>query len=531
MPQPQQTSPESPSAAEGPEAYIIGSPDETPLAEDRISSGSPWLDMILNGGLPPRRLYLLVGEPGTGKTTLGLQFLLSGAARGERGLFVTLAETRDELEGVAKSHGFDLSGIDIFEVGGANGGSPELDYTALHPGEIELGENLQKIVEAVQEKKPVRVVIDSLTEIRLMAREQVRYRRQIISLKSALTQAGCTVYFIDDPGWRGTGGGDNQLQTICHGVISLEKLAPEYGRDRRRLQVVKMRGVAFHGGYHDYIIRRGGMVVFPRLVAAEHTRRFPSDMITSEVPDLDRMLGGGPDRGSTMLVIGAAGVGKSSLCQQYCMAAARRGEHFTWFSFDERLTTLFKRSHSMGQNLEQLLHEQRAHIAQVDPGSLSPGEFIQRIRQQVERHQTRLVVLDSLNGYMMAMPGERFLIIQMHELLTYLSQMGVMTLLVVAQHGLLTPESTPPVDISYLADTVTLLRYFEFRGDVRRAISVVKKRGAAHETMIREFQITATGLKVGEPLTQFRGVLSREPAYSGEGLPRMDMSVQLPLQP
>lgn len=476
-----------------------------------------WLDIILRGGIPENRVYLISGDPGTGKTTLSLQFLLEGVRLGEKVLFVTLAETRDELLDVAKSHEMDLSKIDIFEVAAAEQERPEQDYTALYPSEVELGENLDKIISHVERLQPKRVVIDSLTEIRLLAREQVRYRRQIIALKNFLIRAGCTVYFIDDPASRRAT--DAQLQTICHGVITLERMAPEYGRERRRMQVEKMRGVDFYGGYHDYSIFKGGLVVWPRLVAAEHTRSFEMDPVASGVPELDEIMGGGPDRGTTMLIVGAAGVGKSTLCHQYCTAAAQRGEYFAWFSFDERIETIHKRGKSMGADFRQLIETGKCAIEQVDPASVSPGEFIQRVRRQVEKFGARIVVIDSLNGYMHAMPGERYLIIQMHELLSYLAQMGVLSLIVVAQHGLVGSQMDPPIDLSYLADSVAFLRYFEHTGDVRRAISMIKKRAGRHEASVREFLISDSGVRVGPPLREFEGILSGVPRYSGSHEP------------
>src|SRR4051794_820951 len=500
------------------EALPTGAPEETgPVPPDRISTGIYWLDILLRGGLPKNRVYLIMGDPGTGKTTFGLQFLLEGVRNHEPALYITLAESREELLGVAKSHGVDLAGVTIHEVSvAAEHERPEQDYTALLPAEIELGESLDKIVEGIERVKPKRVVIDSLTEIRLLAREPVRYRRQLIALKNFLMKCPCTVLFIDDPAGRGH---DGQLMTICHGAICFERLAPEYGPERRRMQILKMRGVSFHGGYHDYVIRKGGLVIWPRLIASEHRRPHDMDPVPSGVPELDAIFGGGPDRGTALLAVGAAGVGKSSLCQQYCMAASRRGEYFAWFSFDERLDTVYKRGRAMGLDFAALMAEGRCGVEQVDPAALSPGEFIQRVRRQVERFNASVVVIDSLNGYLNAMPGERFLIIQMHELLTYLARMGVLSMIIVAQHGLVGSELDPPIDMSYLADSVAYLRYFEHAGEVRRALSVVKKRGARHETTIRELTVTAAGVRVGQPLRQFHGILSGEPQYVGEGAP------------
>lgn len=501
-----------------PDAFSTGAPEETaPPAPGRVSTGVQWLDVVLAGGIPENRVHLIVGKPGTGKTTLGLQFLLAGRAIGQSCLYVTLAETRGELERVAQSHEIDLTGIEILEVGAAGETTPEQDYTALHPGEIELSENVSRIIAEVERLKPQRILIDSLSEFRQIGRENMRYRRQMTALKNFLINAGATVYLLDTCSHLG-----GQLETICHGVIELERIAPEYGRERRRLQILKMREVAFHGGYHDYSIEKGGIVVWARLIASEHGRNYEMEPISSDVPELDQMLGGGPDRGTTMLTIGPAGAGKSSFCHQYCMAAMRRGEYFAWFSFDERLDTIFKRAKSMNADLRSLRDEGKCHLEQVDPGSISPGEFIQRVRRQVEKFNARIVVLDSLNGYLAAMPGEQFLVIQMHELLTYLAQMGVCTIIVIAQHGLLGSQTEPPIDLSYLADSVVHLRYFECQGGVRRALSVVKKRGSSHETAVREYQVSATGLKVGQPLFDFQGVLSGDSKFVGETTTLLD---------
>ena len=497
-----------------PEATATGSAAESaPLGEGRISTGMRWLDLVLRGGVPKNRVYLITGEAGTGKTTLALQFLLEGVRQGEQVLFVTLAETKAELESVAKSHGMDISQIAIHEMASAEQAKPEQDYTALHPAEVELGDNLEAIVGLVERLKPNRVVIDSLTELRLLAREQVRYRRQVIALKNFLIKSGCTVYFIDVPAPGGPT--DSQLQTICHGVIHLERMAPEYGRERRRMLVQKLRGVELYGGFHDYVILKGGLVVWPRLVAAEHARTYEMKPVSSGVPQLDDLMGGGPDLGTTMLVVGAAGVGKTTLCHQYAAAALQRGEYFAWFSFDERMETIYKRSENIGVDLRKHVQEKRCAVQQVDPASVSPGEFIQRVRREVETFGAKTIVIDSLNGYLHAMPGEHYLVIQMHELLSYLSQMGVLSLIVIAQHGMVGTRVDPPVDLSYLADAVVYLRYFEHQGHVRRAISVMKKRGARHEGSIREMRITSEGVWVGQPLSDFRGILSGEPQYIG----------------
>lgn len=484
----------------------------------RLSTGIPGLNAILGGGLPPNRLYLVHGEPGCGKTTLALQFLLAGVAAGESGLFVTLSETKDELEAVARSHGLSLDGIGVFEIrAGEDNLKPEEQYTAFHPSEVELGETVQTLLAEVERAKPARLVIDSLSEMRLLARDPVRYRRQIAALKQFFLSRGSTVLFLDDMASRAS---EHQFQTLAHGVVLLERYVPAYGRERRRLQVTKLRGVEYHGGYHDFTIRRGGMQVFPCLVAADHPQLPAAGQVASGVAELDTLLGGGPLRGTSALVIGPAGVGKSTVCLQYALAAGGRGEHATVFSFDEGRETTLVRSAALGMDLRPHAAAGTIDLQQIDPAMLSPGEFMSRVREAVERRRSRLIVIDSLNGYLNAMPGEKYLVIQMHELLTYLTQQGVLTLVVMAQHGLVGHQESP-VDVSYLADIVLLLRYFEHGGRVRKAISVVKNRGGGHEDAIREFQIGPVGVRVGDPLTAFQGVLGGTPAYTGEAGPLM----------
>lgn len=478
------------------------------------STGVAGLDAILGGGLPRNRLYLVHGEPGCGKTTLALQFLLAGVQAGESGLFVTLSETKAELEAVARTHGLSLDGVDVFEVRtGEEHLLPEEQYTAFHPSEVELGETVQTLLAEVERARPLRLVIDSLSEMRLLARDPVRYRRQIAALKQFFLTRGATVLFLDDMASRAT---EHQFQTLAHGVILLERHAPAYGRERRRLQVTKLRGVEYHGGYHDFAIRRGGMRVFPCLVAADHRSPPVAGQVASGVSELDALLGGGPLRGTSTLVLGPAGVGKSTLSLLYVLAAAGRGEHATVFSFDEGVGTTFARSEALGMDLRAHADAGLIDVQQIDPAMLSPGEFMSRVREAAERRRSRLIVIDSLNGYLNAMPGEKYLVIQMHELLTYLAQQGVLTLVVMAQHGLVGHEHASPVDVSYLADVVLLLRYFEHAGRVRKAISVVKNRSGRHEDAIREFQIGPVGVRVGDPLAEFQGVLGGTPFYTGQ---------------
>jgi circadian clock protein KaiC len=487
---------------------------------DRLSTGIAGLDTIIGGGFPRNRLILLQGGPGAGKSTLSLQFLLEGVRAGECCLYVTLAETKAELQGVARSHGWSLEKLSIFEIkAGEDNLMAEEQYTAFHPSEVELGETVQHLLDQVERVKPVRLVIDSLAEMRLLARDPIRYRRQVAALKHFFVDRGCTVVLLDDSGERL---GEHQFQTLAHGVITLERHTPAYGKERRRLQVVKLRGVEFHGGYHDFAIRKGGIVVYPCLVAAEHHREFSPDKVSSGLASLDALLGGGPEQGTSSLIIGPAGVGKSTLCLQYAKASAENGEHAAVYSFDEGLETIFLRSAALGVDVRKYVRDGRMTIEQIDPAALSPGEFIYRVRRAVEENGARVVVIDSLNGYLNAMPGEQFLVIQMHELLSYLAQQGVASFIVMAQHGLIGETMDSPVDLSYLADTVVLLRYFEHEGKVRKAISVLKKRGGPHEDSIRELQITPSGVRVGDPLMQFQGVLTGTPRYTGGAAPLLE---------
>jgi circadian clock protein KaiC len=479
---------------------------------ERASTGSVALDDILGGGFDPDRVYLIEGRPGTGKTTLALQFLLEGVRRGERCLYITLSESERELRGVVARHGWTLEGIDIFELVPPEASlDPDQELTLFHPAEMELSETTKHILDRVLEVNPSRVVFDSLSEMRLLAQSSLRYRRQILALKNFFASRQCTVVLLDD---LSSHEDDLQLHSIAHGVISLEQLSLDYGAERRRLRVVKMRGMKFRGGYHDFTIETGGLAIYPRLVAAEHHKAFLGELTSAGSSELDALLGGGIERGTSLLLIGGAGVGKSSIALTYAMAAAARGEEVVIFAFDEGLGTVFARAAGLGLPLQAHVASGRVRMQQIDPAEMSPGEFAHRVRQSVEREGVRVVVIDSLNGYMNAMPEERFLVLQMHELLSTLNQLGVITILVLAQHGLMGPMQTP-LDISYLSDAVLMLRYFEAEGRVRRAISVVKKRSSAHEDAIREFRLTAEGVKIGPPLTEFQGVLSGVPNYRG----------------
>jgi len=474
-----------------------------------LSMGVPGLDDVLGGGLEPNRLYLFEGTPGAGKTTIAMQFLLEGVARGESVLYVTLSETEPELRGVADSHGWDISRIHVREMLPTQDSlQPEEQYTMFHPSEVELSETTLRILNDVEALKPSRIVFDSLSELRLLSGTSLRYRRQILALKQFFAGRQCTVLLLDD---MTATEHDLQVQSIAHAVVRLEQSNSDYGAARRRLLVVKYRGQSFRGGYHDYKIDRGGLQVFPRLVAAEHVSDVALTNLPSGIEALDALLGGGLEKGTSTLLVGSPGTGKSSVALQFAIAAAERGEAAALFIFDESINTLRSRSAGLGMKLEPHLQSGRIRIKQVDPAELSPGELVHEIRQAVTRHGAKVVVIDSLNGYLNAMPDERFLIVQLHELLTYLGQSGVATLLVGAQHGLIGTQMQTSVDASYLADAVVLLRYYEAEGEVRQAISVLKKRGGAHERSIRAFSMDRRGLHVGDPLHRFRGILTGVP--------------------
>ena len=484
-----------------------------PCAEDtRISTGSEGLDDILGGGLDPNRMYLYEGSPGSGKTTLALQFLLEGVRQGEPVLYVTLSETKGELELVAKRHGWSLEGIDVFElVPPETSLDPELELTVLHPAEMELSETTRQVFDRVSATNPTRVIFDSLSEMRLLAQSPLRYRRQVLALKHFFTTRCSTVILLDD---QTSEVGDLQLHSISHGVVMLEQLAIDYGAERRRLRVIKMRGIQFRGGYHDFVIRKGGLRIYPRLIAAEHHAVYCGELASSGNAALDQILGGGLERGTNALLIGAAGVGKSSLALSYAVAACERGEKAVFFIFDENIGTLLARARTLGLQIEPWIDQGLLHLQQVDPAELSPGEFTATVRHFVEQG-ARLVVLDSLNGYLHAMPDGKFLILQMHELLSYLGQKGTISIMVLAQHGMVGPMGTP-IDISYLSDTVIMQRYFEHAGSIRRALSVVKKRSGRHENTVREYRLSESGIQVGPPLSSFNGILSGTPEYTGE---------------
>ena len=478
----------------------------------RARTGVAGLDEILGGGLPTDHLYLIDGEPGTGKTTLGLQFLIEGAANGERGLYITLSESSRELHAVAESHGWSLDGIDIFELSNDAVVDVQESYTIFHPAEVELQQTMDRVLKSIEERNPRRVVFDSLSEMRLLAREPLRFRRQILALKQFFDKRESTVILLDDKTAPET---DMQLHSIAHGVIVLEHVALEYGSERRRLQLTKVRGIPFRGGYHDFRIVAGGLKVFPRILQDEHRTRPHHDQLLSGSDALDDLLGGGITCGTSALITGAAGTGKSVLCTQFAREELAHGGKVLFYLFDERLGTFRMRTSALGMSLEKDRDEGRLIMRQVEPTEMSPGEFANEVVNAVAEENVSLVIIDSINGYMQSMPEERLLAIQIHELLSFLANNGVTCVMTLVQHGIFGNPVEEAVDISYLADTVILLRYFEVTGTVRQAISVVKKRSGDHERMIRECRVQKGGLFVGEPLSEFHGVLTGVPQYTG----------------
>ena len=474
----------------------------------RIRVGIEGLDDILGGGLTANRLYLIEGMPGSGKTTLAFQFLLEGARNGEPVLYVSLSETEEEIRAVAASHGWSLDGVTIRELMPSEEAlAPGAQSTMFHPSEIELGETTEKILADVDRIRPARVVFDSLSELRLIAGNALRYRRQILALKRFFSGRKCTVLLLDD---LTSESHDLQVQSIAHGAILLQHVVPKYGLQRRQLSVTKFRGSDFRGGLHDYAIRFGGLEVYPRLVAAEHRHDSSRERLGAGIGGLDQLLGGGLERGTSTLISGAPGTGKSTIAALFAATAAERGEHASMFIFDESVSTLVSRMQGFGVDLRKHLASGRLEITPVDPAELSPGEFVHRIRTTVTKNRTSVVVIDSLNGYLSSMPDEGFLLVQLHELLAFLGHCGVASLLVGAQKGLI-GDTASTVDASYLADAIVLLRYYEAEGAVHQAISVVKKRGGEHERTIRQLRMEKGELHVGEPLRDFRGVLTGVP--------------------
>ena len=490
-------------------------PDADP-ASNRAITGIPGLDAILGGGLPPGHMYLVEGESGAGKTTLGLHFLLAGRQQGETCLWITMSETERELHTAAKSHGWNLDGIHILNlVLTKQVLQTEERYTFFSPADVELSDTTRQILDTVKSLRPARVVFDPFSDIRHLARETLGYRRQILALRDFFSEQNCTVLLMQEM-TRGSSG-DIQVEALTHGYMTLHQESPEYGGQRRRIRIHKMRGIAFRDGYHDFAIQSSGIRVYPRLVPAEHYAQLPDETISTGLPELDRLLGGGCERGSSLLILGAAGVGKSSLAAQCALAAAERGEKVLFFMFDETIRAFATRGRKLGLALDSHIASGLIRLQQVDSAQFSPGEFTQLVVDAVDGDGIQTIVIDSLSGYINAMPEERFLATHMHELLTFLTYKNVLTIMTLAQHGVLGEHVLSPVDLSYLADTVILIRYFEAFGAVRRALSVVKKRSGPHEVLIREMLIRdGRGIALGEPLTRFQGVLTGRPTFTGE---------------
>jgi circadian clock protein KaiC len=482
-------------------------------------TGISGLDKVLNGGLPANHIYLIDGSPGTGKTTLAMQFLLEGVRCGEKGLYVTLSESRDELVGVAASHGWSLDGVEIFELASNPSQGDEEGYTIFHPAEVELQQTVDAVLDTVRKLNPQRVVFDSLSEMRLLAREPLRFRRQILAIKQFFLGKESTVLLLDD---KTAPEGDLQLHSLAHGVLVLEHVALEYGSERRRLQVTKIRGAKFRGGFHDFRITTGGLAVYPRILHDKPRVDESTRVLASGSARLDDLLGGGLTCGTSLLITGAAGTGKSVLCTQYAHAAVQRSEKVLFYLFDERMSTFRQRTRALEMDVEQALNSGDLRMQQVEPTDLSPGEFASQVVSAVEREQISLVVIDSINGYLQSMPEERLLPIQVHELLSFLSNNGVTCIMTLVQHGIFGNPVDEAVEVSYLADTVILMRYFEVNGSVRQAISVVKRRSGNHERTIRECRVAKGGLSVGDPLRDFQGVLTGVPRYVGNVEPLMD---------
>ncbi len=491
--------------------------------EQQISTGIDTLDDIMHGGFTADRLYLVEGYPGTGKTTLAMQFLLDGVAKGERGLYVTLSETRDELNGIAASHGWSLDGIDIHELVDQEKLTQEqAQYTMFEPSEIELGTTIDGVLKKVEAIKPKRIAFDSLSEMRLLAQGPLRYRRQILGLKQFFVGRGCTTLLLDDKsgGDLAVDANDQQLQSIAHGVIRLEQSLNHYGTERRHLRIIKHRGRDFVGGRHDVLLKRGGMEVFPRKIVEVTDWKSGGKNVSSGNAELDGLLGGGILEGTSTLLLGPAGVGKSTTATQFAVAAADRGERAVFFEFEESRHAFMERSRGLGFDIDRHMESGAIELRQMTAGETTPAEFASQVREAVKPDQhgrkVTVVTIDSLNGYLNSMPHEQFLLIQLNDILQMLGRRGIVSFLITAQHGMMGSAMKTPVDASYMADNVLLFRFFESAGEIRQAISMVKKRTGKHERTIREFNLSEGGLQVGPPLTQFHGILSGTPTYQGD---------------
>ena len=489
----------------------------TQSATDAAVSGIAELDSILRGGFPRNRMCLLQGPPGSGKTTLALQFLLAGAQQGEKGAYITFSETAGELRQSAKSHGWSLKALSIIDLTKMNSElGLEKQYTVLHPADVELAETSTDLLQKIKVLSPQRLVLDSLTELRMVARDPLRYRRQILALKQALSDLGCTVLFLDDQ--TGETGADLLLQSIAHGVIQLTSEETSQGGLHRRIKVTKMRGVPFIEGAHDFRIATGGIRVFPRLAPTGEAFLDGFNAgppLASGIKELDQLIGGPIPWGFGVMIVGPPGIGKSSLAAQLALSAARHGKKVCMYSFEESLTTFLKRCESLGMGIEKNVKKGVVEIQRVNPSHITPGQFVHDISTSIEQNHAGMVVIDSLNGYLQAMSSDRSFIVHLHELLAYLNTRGVITILVSTQHGFINVDQSS-FEATYLADLVILLRYFEAQGTVRQAISIVKNRSHDHERSIREFEVGKKGIRIGKPLTKFQGVLTGNPEFSGD---------------
>lgn len=490
--------------------------DDQKTQQKIAKTGIEGLNHILKGGLPAGRFYLLEGAPGSGKTTMAMQFLMEGMVHGETVLYVTLSETSEELAAVAESHQWALGNMHLFELAQADIAlSFDREQSILHPWEVELSQTVKLITDKVDAIKPTRVVFDSLSEMRLLAQDTLRYRRQLLMLKQHFATRGITVLLVDDMTGNPRGGSDSHLHSLCHGVITLERKTLDFGGARRKLQIQKLRGVNFIAGYHDFVIKQGGIVVYARLVASEYHTHFDGKHVPSGLKELDDMLHGGIQKGTTTLITGPAGCGKTNISLQYVSTACERGERVVIYQFDERIGTLLSRSRLLGFDFEKFMDVGLLSVHQMDPAEISPGEFAWMMKDEVEQKNAKLIVIDSLSGYTASMPQEKELLLQMHEMLTYLNQQGVATLMINPQQSLVGSMSTCGLNVSYVADTVMLLRFFESEGRIRKAISIIKNRGGSHEDTIRELRIDSQGLRIGNVLNQFQGVLTGVPEYKG----------------